>query len=147
MFNMQTQLKMASAASVYNHAAPFHRHATVTLELVERSTNDESATPVGIGPIDSTTATIQMPRYWSRALFWPRDSCLRHDSRHAQTAARLASEKRSRHRSRLKSLATCVRSYGGMRMPAWQPQPTNSRHGLPAQSADRLPTAVHRALA
>ena len=63
MYNMQTQLKMASAASVYNHAAPFHRHATVTLELVERSTNDESATPVGIGPIDSTTATIQMPRY------------------------------------------------------------------------------------
>ena len=147
MFSMQTQLKMASAASVYNHAAPFHRHATVTLELVERSTNDESATPVGIGPIDSTTATIQMPRYWSRALFWPRDSCLRHDSRHAGDRGTLGSEKRSRHRSRLKSLATCVRSYGGMRMPAWQPQPTNSRHGLPAQSADRLPTTVHRAWA
>ena len=31
MFSMQTQLKMASAASVYNHAAPFHRHATVYL--------------------------------------------------------------------------------------------------------------------
>ena len=60
MFSMQTQLKMASAASFFNHAAPFHRHAAVTLELMEsaRSRVDESATPVGIRPIDSTTATI-----------------------------------------------------------------------------------------
>ena len=60
---------------------------------------------------------------------------------------RLVSEKRSRHRSCLKSLGSNVRSYDGMRIPAWRPQPTNSRHGLPYQSADRRPTAVHRALA
>ena len=147
MYNMQTQLKMASAASVYNHAAPFHRHATVTLELVERSTNDESATPVGIRPIDSTTAIIRMPRYWPRALLGPRDSCCRLCADSMRELIRLSSEKRSRHRSCLKWLGTRVWSYDGMCMPAWRPQPTNSRHGLPYQSADRRPTAVHRALA
>ena len=73
MYSMQTHLEMASAASFFNHAAPFHRHAAVTLQLVERSTNDESATPVGIGPIDSTTAVIPMQLSRPRALFWPRD--------------------------------------------------------------------------